>query len=139
VSRPLVTYLRVSSAQQGRSSLGIDGQREALKRFALAEGFEVAQEFVEVETGKGADALERRPQLAAALKEARKRRCPVAVANPNGSKLLHYFSPEFTFADPNHRDWEFVVRYHHRSGVMGLFNSVWGGSNIVTGGVRHRF
>jgi hypothetical protein len=63
----------------------------------------------------------------------------IGHGNPNGSKLLHYFSPEFTFADPNHRDWEFVVRYHHRSGVMGLFNSVWGGSNIVTGGVRHRF
>ena len=59
--------------------------------------------------------------------------------HPNGSKLLHYFSPEFTFADPNHRDWEFVVRYHHRSGVFGLFNGVWGGSNVVTGGVRHRF
>ncbi len=31
--------------------------------------------------------------------------------HPNGSELLHYFSPEFTFADPNHRDWEFVVRF----------------------------
>jgi hypothetical protein len=63
----------------------------------------------------------------------------VGHGNPDGSKLLHYFSPEFTFADPGHRDWEFVVRYHHRSGVFGLFNGVWGGSNVVTGGVRHRF
>ena len=31
--------------------------------------------FVEAETGKGADALDRRPQLAAALSEARRRGC----------------------------------------------------------------
>ena len=36
--------------------------------------------FVEIETGKGADAIERRPQLAAALNEARRQRCSVAVA-----------------------------------------------------------
>ena len=41
---------------------------------------EVAGEFVEVETGKGADALDRRPQLAAALATARKRKSEVLVA-----------------------------------------------------------
>jgi DNA invertase Pin-like site-specific DNA recombinase len=40
----------------------------------------VAAEFVEVETGKGSDALDRRPQLAAALAAARRLRCPVLVA-----------------------------------------------------------
>lgn len=35
---------------------------------------------MEVETGKGSDALDRRPQLAAALSKARGQRCPVAVA-----------------------------------------------------------
>jgi DNA invertase Pin-like site-specific DNA recombinase len=39
-----------------------------------------AAEFVEVETGKGSDALERRPQLAAALGAGRTRKCPVIVA-----------------------------------------------------------
>ena len=38
------------------------------------------QEFVEVETGKGADALDRRPQLTAALSAARLSKCPVIVA-----------------------------------------------------------
>jgi DNA invertase Pin-like site-specific DNA recombinase len=33
-----------------------------------------------VETGKGADALEQRPRLAAALAEAKRRRCSIAVA-----------------------------------------------------------
>jgi hypothetical protein len=45
-------------------------QREAIARFAQAEGFELAGEFVEVETGKGADALARRPQLAEHATEA---------------------------------------------------------------------
>jgi hypothetical protein len=34
----------------------------------------------EIETGKGADALDRRPQLAAALAVARRRCCPIIVA-----------------------------------------------------------
>ena len=79
-AKPMVGYVRVSSSRQGRSGLGLEAQREALERFAAAEGFTLEQVFVEVETGKGADALNRRPQLAAALSNARKRRCPVAVA-----------------------------------------------------------
>ena len=72
--------MRVSTTQQGCSGLGIEAQREALARFAAAEGFELVKVFVEVETGKGSDALDRRPQLAAALSDARRQRCPVAVA-----------------------------------------------------------
>jgi len=40
----------------------------------------ITAEYTEVETGKGADALDRRPQLAAALEAARKAKCPVVVA-----------------------------------------------------------
>jgi DNA invertase Pin-like site-specific DNA recombinase len=36
--------------------------------------------FTEVETGKGSDAIDRRPQLAAALEAARKAKCPVIVS-----------------------------------------------------------
>lgn len=68
----LITYIRVSTSGQGRSGLGIEAQRHTLAQFAKAEGFEIVREFVEVETGKGADALERRPQLKAALAAARK-------------------------------------------------------------------
>ncbi len=78
--RPIVLYVRVSTASQGKSGLGIEAQREALLRFAASEGFEVAGEYVEVETGKGSDALDRRPKLAAALEHARKSKCAVAVA-----------------------------------------------------------
>lgn len=91
--RALVTYLRVSSVKQGRSGLGIEAQRAALARFAEAEGFSVMREFVEVETGKGSDALERRPQLAQALDFARRKRCRVAVAKLDRlSRDVHFIS-----------------------------------------------
>jgi hypothetical protein len=50
--KPLVTYIRVSTSQQGRSGLGIEAQRESLARFAETEGFDIIGEFVEVETGR---------------------------------------------------------------------------------------
>jgi DNA invertase Pin-like site-specific DNA recombinase len=80
LGKKAVAYIRVSTAQQGRSGLGIEAQRDAIQRFAAAEGIELVAEFVEVETGKGADALDRRPQLAAALSAARRADCPVVVA-----------------------------------------------------------
>lgn len=91
--RPLVTYIRVSTSQQGRSGLGIEAQRTALRQFANAEGYEVAREFVEVESGKGHDALERRPQLKAALAAARKLKCHVVVAKLDRlSRDVHFIS-----------------------------------------------
>jgi DNA invertase Pin-like site-specific DNA recombinase len=82
-----------TTATQGRSGLGIDAQREALSRFAASETFELLNVFVEIETGKGADALDRRPQLAAALTEARRRRRPVAVAKLDRlSRDVHFIS-----------------------------------------------
>ena len=50
--------------------MGIEAQREHIERFAAAEGYEVIGEYVEVETGKGADALKRCPKLTAALNVA---------------------------------------------------------------------
>jgi DNA invertase Pin-like site-specific DNA recombinase len=64
---PIIAYYRVSTQRQGRSGLGLDAQRAAIARFAQAEGYELAGEYIEIETGKGADALDKRPQLAAAL------------------------------------------------------------------------
>ena len=93
MTRPVVTYLRVSTQDQGRSGLGIEAQRAALERFAEAEGFAIAAEFTEVETGKGADALDKRPKLAAALTEARKRQCSIAVAKLDRlSRDVHFVS-----------------------------------------------
>lgn len=51
-----------------------------MAHFAQAEGYDLVQTFTEVETGKGAGALERRPQLAEALRAAKRRKAPVVVA-----------------------------------------------------------
>jgi DNA invertase Pin-like site-specific DNA recombinase len=70
MARDLIGYIRVSTSKQGRSGLGIEAQRETLQRFATAEGFELGRVYVEIETGKGFDALDRRAQLKAALLDA---------------------------------------------------------------------
>lgn len=91
--KPVITYIRVSTAQQGKSGLGIEAQREALARFAEAEGMQIIEEFVEVETGKGSDAIDRRPQLSAALTAARRAKCPLAVAKLDRlSRDVHFIS-----------------------------------------------
>jgi DNA invertase Pin-like site-specific DNA recombinase len=78
--KPAIAYIRVSIDKQGKSGLGLEAQRQAVARFAQTEGFDVIAEFQDIETGKGADALSRRPQLAAALTKAKRKGCPVIVA-----------------------------------------------------------
>jgi len=63
----VVTYFRVSTAEQGRSGLGLEAQRASVAAFCRARGCEVLGEFVEVESGKRDD----RPQLRAAMQRAR--------------------------------------------------------------------
>ena len=55
------------------------------RRFAEVEGYELTAGFVEAETGKGADALDRRPQLAAALAAGKGSKCPVIVRSSSPS------------------------------------------------------
>jgi DNA invertase Pin-like site-specific DNA recombinase len=88
-----VSYLRVSTSKQGRNGLGIDAQREAVNDFCLASGRTIAEEFVEVETGKGSDALTTRPQLSAALMKAQSIGCAVIVAKLDRlSRDVHFIS-----------------------------------------------
>src|SRR5262245_50229628 len=70
--RPAVACIRVSKPKQGRSGLGLEAQQAAIKAFCARHGYKIEAEHREVETGRGADALERRPELAAAMKCARK-------------------------------------------------------------------
>ena len=51
-----------------------------MARFAEAEKLDVIAEFTEVESGKGSDALDRRPQLGLALATARRHAYPVIVS-----------------------------------------------------------
>ena len=48
-----VGYVRVSTAEQGKSGLGLEAQRSTLFRFAEQEELKVAAVFVEVASGKG--------------------------------------------------------------------------------------
>jgi DNA invertase Pin-like site-specific DNA recombinase len=89
----LISYVRVSTAQQGRSGLGLAAQQEAVTRFAASEGRPIIAEYVEVETGKGADALDRRPQLAAAIAAARKHKAAIIVSKLDRlSRDVHFIS-----------------------------------------------
>jgi DNA invertase Pin-like site-specific DNA recombinase len=88
-----IGYCRVSTQRQGKSGLGLEAQQSAIQRFAEAEGYTIDQTFVEVETGKGANALDRRPQLAAAMKAARKSKATILVAKLDRlSRDVHFIS-----------------------------------------------
>src|SRR5260370_18201981 len=90
-----IAYERVSTAGQGKSGLGVEAQRATIARFAAQGGFRIVESFAEAETGKGADALARRPKLAAALKAARRidNGCPVIVAKLDRlSHDVHFIS-----------------------------------------------
>jgi DNA invertase Pin-like site-specific DNA recombinase len=85
VPRPIIAYYRVSTPARGRSGLGLEAQRKAVAQFAGTEALEVAHEFIEIETGKGAaDALDKRPQLAAALRAAKKLKAPTQLPSSTG-------------------------------------------------------
>lgn len=59
----VVVYMRVSTARQGRSGLGLEAQQAAIDAFVRERGAEVLQTFTEVESGKSA----KRPELERAL------------------------------------------------------------------------
>lgn len=71
-----VAYLRVSTARQGESGLGLDAQRATVEAFARQQGGAIVATHVEVESGKRSD----RPELAKALAAARKGRATLLIA-----------------------------------------------------------
>lgn len=75
-NRKIVAYLRVSTARQGRSGLGIEGQRAAVEGYCAGTGSEIVREFVEVESGRH----DERPKLAEALAFARRAKATLLVA-----------------------------------------------------------
>jgi DNA invertase Pin-like site-specific DNA recombinase len=72
----LIAYYRVSTARQGDSGLGLEAQRSKVEAMAAEKGGAIIAEFVEIESGRKSD----RPQLAAAMTQARKLGAVVAVA-----------------------------------------------------------
>ncbi len=75
-----IAYYRVSTQQQGRSGLGLDAQRASVMQYLNGGSWELSGEYTEVETGKGADALDKRPQLKAAIAACKQGKATLIIA-----------------------------------------------------------
>ncbi len=88
-----IGYLRVSTAEQGRSGLGLAAQRVDINAFAAREGFAIRSWYQDIQTGAGADPLILRPGLATALNEARAVQCPLIVSRLDRlSRNVHFIA-----------------------------------------------
>ncbi len=76
MGRQAVSYIRVSTVRQGSSGLGLEAQRESVRVFAQAQGYKIAQEFLEVESGKN----DVRPVLEKALAHVKKTGACLVIA-----------------------------------------------------------
>lgn len=82
-----ITYLRVSTQQQGNSGLGLEAQRASVNHFASNN--EIIAEYVEVESGKRA----MRPQLLAALAHVKKAKATLLIAKLDRlSRNVHFIT-----------------------------------------------
>jgi DNA invertase Pin-like site-specific DNA recombinase len=88
-----IAYYRLSKINRKRTGLGIEAQKSAVAAFCAAHSYTLKAEHSEIETGAGADAFERRPQLLAAIAAARKVKGPVIVAKLDRlSRDVHFIS-----------------------------------------------
>jgi len=88
-----VAYYRVSTQAQGRSGLGLDAQRAAVAAYLDGGRWQLLAKFTEVETGKGSNALDKRPQLRAALELSKKQRATLLVAKLDRlARNVHFLS-----------------------------------------------
>lgn len=71
-----VSYVRVSTAQQGKSGLGLEAQQAAVAAFLNGGDWQLVGEFVEIESGKRND----RPKLAEAIRLCRKLKATLVIA-----------------------------------------------------------
>lgn len=88
-----IAYYRVSTAAQGQSGLGLEAQQAAVAMYLNGDACELMGEFREVETGKGANALAKRPQLRAALDACRKQGATLIIAKLDRlARNVHFVS-----------------------------------------------
>jgi DNA invertase Pin-like site-specific DNA recombinase len=84
-----VSYLRVSTAQQGFSGLGLEAQREAVASYLNGGNWTLVKEVVEVESGKRND----RVALAGALKLCRQQKATLVIAKLDRlARNVHFIS-----------------------------------------------
>ncbi|MDE4229979.1 recombinase family protein [Phaeobacter gallaeciensis] len=75
-SGKFISYLRVSTAKQGRSGLGLEAQRKAVEDYLNGGAWQIIEEFVEIESGR----KDRRPKLAEAIALCRATGATLVVA-----------------------------------------------------------
>lgn len=93
MSGKVVAYYRVSTQKQGRSGLGLEAQREAVRRYMAEHKSELLAEFEDIETGKGSNALEKRPGLREAVALAKKKRATLLIAKLDRlARNVHFVS-----------------------------------------------
>ena len=84
-----VSYLRVSTARQGASGLGLEAQRAAVAAHLNGGDWTLLREIVEVEGGKRND----RPALAEALRLCRQQKATLVIAKLDRlARNVHFIS-----------------------------------------------
>ncbi len=84
-----ISYLRVSTARQGASGLGLEAQREAVSHYLNGGRWQLVQEIVEVESGKRND----RPAIAEALRLCRLHKATLVIAKLDRlARNVHFIS-----------------------------------------------
>lgn len=88
-----VAYYRVSTAKQGQSGLGLQAQKEAVAQYLNGGDWNLLAEFTEVETGKGSNALTKRPELQRAIAYAKKNKATLVIAKLDRlARNVHFVS-----------------------------------------------
>jgi DNA invertase Pin-like site-specific DNA recombinase len=102
--KKFVAYFRVSTDRQGKSGLGLEGQRAAVLQHVCGAG-EIISDYTEIETGKR-DSLDNRPELRRALAHARRSQATLIVAKLDRltrsvavTSLLHQSNVDFVCCD----------------------------------------
>jgi DNA invertase Pin-like site-specific DNA recombinase len=88
-----IAYYRVSTQRQGSSGLGLDAQREAVSRYLSDASGSLLAEFTEIESGGGANALAKRPELRRALDECKRFGAVLVIAKLDRlARNVHFVS-----------------------------------------------
>ena len=91
--KQFVAYYRVSTQKQGNSGLGLEAQEYVVANHLMEYDCELIAAFTEIETGKGANALEKRPQLRSALNLCRKTGATLIIAKLDRlARNVHFVS-----------------------------------------------
>lgn len=88
-----IAYYRVSTQKQGQSGLGLEAQQQAVMNYLNGGDWELLSDIVEIETGKGADALDRRPKLKDAIAACKKQKATLIIAKLDRlARNVHFVS-----------------------------------------------